>query len=141
MPLWEVLPRSLRILYIRDCLVQSSFMLCRELETLAARVSTDFPHLQKLGIHFAFRELEPGPGCRSCLGHESKAIEETDHVVDDGIELLKGRFRELNVDFQVMPRGQALPFSSLVYYFHFTKPANCERFPVLARTTLISNTI
>ncbi|RHZ46506.1 hypothetical protein CDV55_100743 [Aspergillus turcosus] len=116
-PLWELLPRSLRTLYIRDCLVQSSSMLCRELETLAAHVPTDFPHLQKLGIYFAFKELEPGPGCWSCIGHRPKAIEGTDYVVDDGIELLKGRFRKLNVDFQVMPRGRALPFLSLDYYF------------------------
>lgn len=118
-PLWEVLPRSLRTLYIRDCLVQSSFMLCHELETLATRVPTDFPHLQKLGIHFAFQELEPGPGCWSCIRRTPKRIEETDYVVDDGIELLKGRFRKVNVDFQVMPRGQALPFSSLEDYFYF----------------------
>ncbi|KAF7159474.1 hypothetical protein CNMCM5623_004812 [Aspergillus felis] len=119
--LWEVLPRSLRILYIRDCLVQSSSMLCHELEALAARVSPGFPRLQTLGIQFAFQELEPGLGCWSCVGHQPKAIVETDCVIDDGIELLKGKFRELNVNFQVMPRGQALPFSSLEHYFCFIK--------------------
>jgi hypothetical protein len=36
--------RSLRVLYIRDSLIQTSFMLCRELEILAAHVST-FPYL------------------------------------------------------------------------------------------------
>jgi hypothetical protein len=92
-----------------------------ELETLAAHVSTDFPYLQKIGIHFAIKEEEPGLGCWTCLGHIPKAIEETDCVMDDGIELLKERFRNLDADFQIMPRGQALPFPGLWGHFNAIK--------------------
>ncbi|GLA57487.1 hypothetical protein AtubIFM55763_000857 [Aspergillus tubingensis] len=106
-PLQEVLPRSLQHLYIDDCLIQSSWALCCELENLVVHISETVPVLKTLYLRYAVREQAPGQGCIKCtLGHWSNyRMMEADPIIDARLLELQGRFRASGVEFRVIGPG------------------------------------
>ncbi|GFN18831.1 G-protein alpha subunit family protein [Aspergillus tubingensis] len=67
-PLWKILPSSLRFLSIDGCLMQTSNMLCDELEDLAAHCQTHLPQLEKVHIAYSHYEKINGQQCLACEG-------------------------------------------------------------------------
>ncbi|PYI06900.1 hypothetical protein BO78DRAFT_460921 [Aspergillus sclerotiicarbonarius CBS 121057] len=110
-PLWELLPQSLKFLYIEDCLIQSSPMLCDELESLAAHLFPNCLLLQKVYIQYALQEQEPGQKC-NCMPNRRfpKAVGKAEPVIEERLIALKTRFLDLGVEFRVIDRGDTVPF-------------------------------
>ncbi|KAI2999432.1 hypothetical protein CBS147346_7606 [Aspergillus niger] len=98
-PLWETLPSSLKSLSIYGCLLQSSHMLCDELEDLAAHCQTHFPLLNMVYIVYSSFEKINGQQCRACRGELSPKYDmvKRDPVIDGRLEALKVRFKMLGV--------------------------------------------
>ncbi|GKZ73153.1 hypothetical protein AnigIFM50267_009828 [Aspergillus niger] len=98
-PLWETLPSSLKSLSIYGCLLQSSHMLCDELEDLAAHCQTHFSLLNMVYIVYSSFEKINGQQCSACRGERSTKYDmvKRDPVIDGWLEALKVRFKMLGV--------------------------------------------
>ncbi|KAF3401658.1 hypothetical protein F1880_010069 [Penicillium rolfsii] len=99
----ELLPRSLEHFFLEDCLIQNSWLLCKELEKLLIHFSETVPLLKTLYLRYAAREQVFGQGYIDCARHWSKwRLMEPDPVLDSRLLDLQDRFRGLGVDFQVI---------------------------------------
>ncbi|GKZ37623.1 hypothetical protein AbraIFM66950_009272 [Aspergillus brasiliensis] len=88
-PLWKILPSSLRTLHITDCLVQTSHMLCDELEDLVAHCLTHLLQLKTVSITYTHFETAFGQPCISCPGgSHRRAAMRGDPVIERRLQAL-----------------------------------------------------
>lgn len=107
----ELLPFSLKHFFLEDCLIQNSWLLCKELEGLLIHFSETVPLLKTLYLRYAAREQVSGQGCRSCARGWSKwRMMEPDPVLDGYLLELQDKFHGLGVDFQVIKQEVPVKF-------------------------------
>ncbi|PYH81226.1 hypothetical protein BO82DRAFT_92307 [Aspergillus uvarum CBS 121591] len=111
-PPWEILPHSLRHLFIADCLLYCLQWLCAEVKSLSLRVSDSVPLLRTLYVRFAFAEQEFGQGCIKCIdGWVPRKSLELDSKGRAQLLDLEIKFGALGVDFRVVEKDETVRFA------------------------------
>ncbi|PYI34931.1 hypothetical protein BP00DRAFT_462853 [Aspergillus indologenus CBS 114.80] len=110
-PLWEILPQSLRHLFIADYLVYCLQPLCAELESLSLQISDSVPLLRSLYVQFAFAEQESGQRCIKCIDEwVPRRFLELESKGRAQLLDLQIKFGALGVDFRVVEKDEKVPF-------------------------------
>ena len=106
-----LLPCSLKHLFLEDCLIQSTWLLCDELEGLFIHFSETLPLLETLYLRYAAREQVCGQGCRNCArGWSEWQMMKPDPVLNGRLLELQDKFRGLGVDFHVIKQEVPVKF-------------------------------
>ncbi|CAK48460.1 hypothetical protein ASPNIDRAFT_43722 [Aspergillus niger ATCC 1015] len=105
-PLWQLLPCSLKHLFIDHCLLQCSEALYTELVSLMIHCSTHVPCLRKLYLRFAERERAPTSSPED-IRTKRMTPDSANH---DRLLALRLDFGALNVDFQVFQGDKKVTF-------------------------------
>lgn len=109
-PLRDLLPCSLRHLYIEDCLIQCSSLMCSELESLLIYLYETVPSLETLYLRYAAKEQAPGQGCIHCVSWSTWRKMEPDPIIESRLLELQQKSYVLGVNFRVINQEAKVHF-------------------------------
>ncbi|RAK95276.1 F-box protein [Aspergillus ibericus CBS 121593] len=111
-PLWELLPSSLRHLFIDHCLLACSSALYTELKTLLIHYPTHVPFLRTLYLRLAKEREEAGSTPNDPSTWRPISPDPTTH---DRLHALREDFRALSIDFRIFQSDEDVNFGQEYY--------------------------